>query len=561
MPEQTLPTSGLQVARAPVDRWGVALLTTLAILSAGAVAFASLRHTGSLAFPIDDGYIYSNYVLSASQGHPFTYNLGETSGGITGLGWYLLCVLFYGLLSPFHSLLGILAPHIVSGDPEVSNLAGHLYLAAYLPGVLCLIAGALGVRRLALLVLPNYTNSQMHSAFCWLLGAIAASDLGLLWGAMSGLEAALSASLAVWSVCVLISDVHKGRLRWSLLLVALLTWARPDLLAISAACVLWLLLRSVALKVNLQQSLRQAAVLLTACLLGLGLMSLIYYLGWGEPLPSSFYAKVGGLRLGERLVSAPKELLLAGRFLPFLVAAAALLGGLIGCLKPRAVSRQDDLSSEFRLSALLLLIACTSYTAAIMATLPWFGQEDRYLLPIHPFMIVLVGLLTWAFVRHIPIGAQSYRSTLIRAAALGVALLLASADYLWATRDYAVEVRNIADAHIEPALWLAKNTPANALVASEPIGAVRLFSRRRTIDLVGLTTPITLGTYRNWPVAWRTLKHTGASYLLYYPAWFDGGKPPPWALERARFDIPDNKIAGDKVIAIYELDWTRYTVP
>jgi len=43
--------------------------------------------------------------------------------------------------------------------------------------------------------------------------------------------------------------------------------------------------------------------------------------------------------------------------------------------------------------------------------------------------------------------------------------------------------------------------------------------------------------------------------LLFYPAWFDDRKPPAWAREVVRFDIPDNKIDGDSVIAIYKLDW------
>src|SRR5437870_7280450 len=103
---------------------------SLAFLGVGcalAVAIASVRHTGSLAFPIDDGYIYSNYVLSASQGHFFTYNLGQTSGGITGLGWYIVLLVAYWLLSPFHALLGGLAPAIVRSDAQLAQQAGHLY--------------------------------------------------------------------------------------------------------------------------------------------------------------------------------------------------------------------------------------------------------------------------------------------------------------------------------------------------------------------------------------------------------------------------------------------------
>ena len=81
---------------------------------------------------------------------------------------------------------------------------------------------------------------------------------------------------------------------------------------------------------------------------------------------------------------------------------------------------------------------------------------------------------------------------------------------------------------------------------------------RSTIDLVGLTTPATLGTYADWPRAWPALRDVGADYLLYYPAWFGSEGPPPWAEEVARFTIPDNRIVGDSIIAIYRLRWELY---
>src|SRR5438309_1550167 len=124
-------------------------LVVVTVLGCAAVAWASLRHTSSLAFPIDDGYIYSNYVLQAAQGHPFTYNPGETSGGITSIGWYVLCTISYLLISPFHSLLAGLGPPVARSNPELSAQAAHLYLSAYLPAMVCLAATGLGVYRLA----------------------------------------------------------------------------------------------------------------------------------------------------------------------------------------------------------------------------------------------------------------------------------------------------------------------------------------------------------------------------------------------------------------------------
>ena len=521
--DNSLATRYSLLATSSLSTW---LLVAVPVLCSLAIAFASLRHSGSLAFPIDDGYIYSNYVLAASQGHPFAYNLGEQSGGITGLAWYLLSTFFYVLLSPIHAWMAGLAPPLVQSNAALSAQAGHLYLAAYFPGVLCLVATALGVRRLAQLTLPvSERNPQARSALCWLLGAVAGADLGLTWGAMSGLEVALSSAAVVWALCLLLSETRNGRLRWSLLVAALLPWSRPELIVVAVAALLWLLLRALLApspEVR-RSSLANAALYLGSMVVGVLAMSLIYFVGWGRPLPSSFYAKVGGLRIGERFFSATEELLIAGRTLPFVAAVLAFLGSLSVWMPVRARTEEDG---ESRWSALLLLLTSVLSVASIMVSLPWFGQEDRYLLPIHPVIIVQIGLLIWFVLRRIPLDGIFTKNWIRPGLALVVVTIAVIGNYWWATRDYVVEVRNISDGHVQPALWLAANTSSDSLVASEPIGAVKLFSGRRTIDLVGLTSPSTLGTYGNWDQAWPALRDANAGYLLFYPEWFGKGGVP-----------------------------------
>lgn len=544
-------------------RAGGLLIVVLGFLCSLAVMGASLKHTGSLGFPLDDGYIYSNYVLNASQGHFFTYNLGETSGGITGLGWYLLLVLCYFLLSPFSGSLGGLSTATVRANPILADQAAHLYLAASFAGTLCLIATGLGVWKLADLCLPaGERRPTMRALLCWLLGAVAVADLGLLWGADSGLEVALSAAFSVWALASLIADQRRGRLGWSLLLCAALPWARPDLAVFGVAGVLWLLLMSV---VNRDAGLRRrnlmmAGSYLAAGTVGFGAMSLVYFVGWGRPLPSSFYAKVGGLRFGMRFFSATEELLIAGRSLPFVAALIAVAGGVAGLVegRTRQAGQANSANDTTRRAAGLLLLSFVLYIAAIMFTLSWFGQEDRYLLPAHPVAIVLIGILVWRLIARVPLERPASQRLVQGVFAALACLALLGTDYLWATRDYVVEVRNIVDGQIAPAVWLAAHEPPSTVVASEPIGAVKLFSGMRTIDLVGLTTPATLGTYRNWPLAWPALRSENADVLLFYPAWFDGGHPPAWAHLQQQFTIPDNRIVGDSPIAIYRLDWQSY---
>lgn len=541
-------------------RLGGLLIAGVALLCALALAVASLRHTGSLAFPIDDGYIYSNYVAAAAQGQFFTYNPGETSGGITGLGWYLLCLVAYGLLAPFHALFGGLAPTLVSGNGPLAAQAGHLFLAAYLPGAACLAATGLGTRKLANLALPLVEGKQLsREVLCWLLGVLAAADLGLTWGAMSGLEIALSSAVVPWALCLLLLDWRRGWPGWSLLLCALLPWARPDLLVFAGVGLTWLLLRFLLTRdANLRgRAGRFLLSYLGAAAAGTGLLALTYFLGWGRPLPSSFYAKVGGLRLFRGFGSAAQELLIAGRYVAFVFAALALFGGLVWLLAPTRRSPH----AETRWTALLLLVSFVSYVFALMLIQPWFGQEDRYILPVHPCAIVLLGMLLWYFASALPVERLFAPRFVLPVLAGAITVLAVLTNYVWATRTYVVYVRNITDAHVAPARWLAQNTPPDALVASEPIGAVRLFSERRTFDVVGLTSPAALGTYGAWPTMEAAMREAGADYLLIYPVWFDGGQPYDWAVERVRYSVPDNRIAGQDLIAVYELRFDAATSP
>src|SRR5213079_1675917 len=118
-------------------------------------------------------------------------------------------------------------------NPELSAQAAHLYLSAYLPAMVCLAATGLGVYRLArLMLLPSGRNPLSREAACWLIGALCTAHLGLVWGAMSGLELPLSTALAVWAIALLIEDERNERLGWSLALAALLPFARPDLVVI-----------------------------------------------------------------------------------------------------------------------------------------------------------------------------------------------------------------------------------------------------------------------------------------------------------------------------------------
>jgi hypothetical protein len=190
-------------------------------------------------------------------------------------------------------------------------------------------------------------------------------------------------------------------------------------------------------------------------------------------------------------------------------------------------------------------------------TLPWFGQEDRYVLPLHPLLLVLAGGIIAGGLGWLRGGMRQVPRRSLRVG-MSLALLLVLGAHLlelrvWAAGSYALYVQNIEDAHVRPARWLAANAPPGVPIASEPIGAVRLFGGHPTVDIVGLTTPALLGTYGDWAATAAALRARHVPWLLFYPRLWPDGQPLPWATEVQRFPVPDNRIAGSDPIAIYRL--------
>jgi hypothetical protein len=558
------------------SRWFKIALLIGSVLLIGAPLLIFLRANAFLnpalpsafpTFPIDDGYIYSNYAHHAAEGHWFAYqdSGGEVSGGVTSLLWYLLLTTTYFLVHLLVPALGVV---------------GGTELAAYLLGATLLAISAILLYLISgLLIAPLLPP---------LLGGLRPLALGLpplllllltpqaSWAALSGLEIPLSMALVLAALYTLLRDALAGRAPGLLaaLFAGLLPWARPELASVSlllVAITVWLALR--------QRNWRSAiGYLLLVAALGAAML-LIYQLGSGHLLPSSFYAKTGQLAIfSPRFFQAMLQLIADGGW-PFLTlfACAALTGllALVAALLPQGAvlpspppaspTQNPKLKTQNSYIALIAAVL-TLHTLATSAATVWYGQMERYLLPVFPLALLLVTalpvvVLNLIFSRRITSPNQNSKlktqNSYIALALLIILGLLLSRD---AATGYAIQARNIAQAHIAPAAWLISNTPADTIVATEPVGALRLFSARPTLDLVGLTTPALLGHYRDWDYTWRYLREQHAAYLLYYPQWFkdQGIQPPAWLTPAARFTIVDNRIAGASEIVLYRLDWSVY---
>lgn len=529
-------------------RKGVLIAAGLLLVAAPLVVF--LRANGYLngsefallpTFPIDDGYIYSNYARHAAAGRWFAYqDVGdERSGGVTSLLWYLL-------LTPTYWLIAQLLPSL--------GVAGGLQLAAYLLGGLLLAASAGLMFALSGLLLVPLLPTALAGLRPLVLGLPPLLLLLLTpqatWAALSGLELPLSICLVLAALYTFLRAVLVGDAPgWGAAMFAgLLAWARPELAAVAV------LLAAITLVLAARHRGWRGALryILVIALLGV-LLLLIYWLGTGRPLPSSFYAKSGQLAIfSPRFFQAIIQLWADGGW-PFiaLFGAAILTGGLaLFSARPQA----RGLS--------LVAAVLTLHTLATSAATVWYGQMERYLLPVFPLALLLAAALPMLMISFIRFSGKQQGHDISRryiVASWGLLVVLIVAGLLL-TRDaasgYAIQARNIADAHIAPARWLAANAPAAALVATEPVGALGLFSNRATFDLVGLTSPPMLGYYRDWGYTWQQLRTRRVAYLLYYPQWFKDQRitPPAWLTPAVRFAIPDNRIAGASEIVLYKVD-------
>ncbi|HMA33603.1 MAG TPA: hypothetical protein VKY74_03905, partial [Chloroflexia bacterium] len=433
-------------ARWPGVRWGilVAAALGLALLDGLLCARASLGRTDSWSFPIDDAYIYGNYVRAAAAGQLFEYNPGERSGGATGAGWMLLLGGVYPLTGSLGSVPARLAPATIrAADPAAALAAGRLYLAAYSLGALLLAGAALACGWLAgECYRPRPAAAAAGGAL--LAGATLLADQNAIWGAYSGLEIPLSLLLIALAPAVLLAELRRGSgLRWSLLPAALLPWARPELVIVGGVAGLWVVVSALRGAVRG----RQVAAYFGAVLAGFAALLGFYTAYTGRPLPSSFYAKVGAVRL-DTVGAALQEWAAAHAWQPFVLLAGAVLGTALLCWGRAAPPALPP--------ALLPAVCAGAYGVAMLLAVRWFGQEDRYILPIHALLLPLAaGPLVVLAAQPGPARVLA-RLGANRRWALGIAVLggvvalggQIGTARVWAASDYALFVQNIEDAQV-----------------------------------------------------------------------------------------------------------------
>ncbi|MBA4369720.1 MAG: hypothetical protein C0403_19005, partial [Desulfobacterium sp.] len=257
-------------------------LETTTMMFAGVFVFSLLLLTwmeqGAFRLASDDSYIYLGYVkMLLRQGELFSYNIGETSAGTTGLMYYYLLSL---IAFVFHS---IFSPDVIGNLLTATTYATNTVLFLVYATLFIMIWKRMG---------QGIENSG--STFTGvLLFAITLMGIPFLWGFFSGLENPLTTCLILYLFFLFLKQSH-----WSIisLICACLVTTRPELLPIGG-------LLSVCggfcfhdPEKHGSQQIKSQLWAVTRSILLFGLVALIviapcWYLT-GSPLPSSLGARV-----------------------------------------------------------------------------------------------------------------------------------------------------------------------------------------------------------------------------------------------------------------------------
>ncbi|MDP8223527.1 MAG: hypothetical protein P9L99_09215 [Candidatus Lernaella stagnicola] len=468
------------------------------------------------AVPLDDAWIHFVYAENALRTGLLHYNPGEPAAGTSSLLWVILLSL--------PQRLGVYPP-----------------VAAKL---LALLA-QLGLAALVLVGLRKHTYRPLA-----ILGAVlvCADPVGV-FASLSGMEVMLYSLTAFGAVWALL----EGRYRLAGVLAALTVAARPDGV-LTALCVITFGFLHLAIMARKREKgmPRWGETAFWLVLPSLLAWLLWAYLNWratGRLLPASFYVRAGGWSL---FTNVPP----LGEIFRTLAAVGSFIGHplqwMLYVLGLLWIAWRRDIRYG-------VLVIFPWALAVLMAgqTVQFIGGGflgHRYIVPALPFFLY-VQLLGVAFVTDLLIEKRvlhrTYRKRHLPVFLTLVALLLLMGDprvvprhLAEQRREYASACREIEHMQVKIGRWLDANTAPDARVGTHDAGAITYFSKRETIDIMGLNTPHIA------PLSPRVV--AGLDYLVTFPALTGDIHVPYREVFRVQFD--QTTAVADKLMAVYRIE-------
>ncbi len=499
---------------------GGLLLAAVTLLLLGFYLNTEKQITGGvIGAPLDDAWIHFQFARNLSQGDGFSYNAGQPTPGSTAPLWTII----------------LAAVGLFSTEFLLPSLAlSAVFLLA------------------AVLLAYGFTGWVTGNLWPAVLAGLGVAFSGrLLWAGLAGME---TTAFAAFSLAAIWAYSRSGLRLFPALLFGLAAQLRPEghalfLLAVIDAGWQWLRIERSSGSFDWRGALRQFLPPLLLYVV-LALPYTIFSLSTtGRPLPNTFYAKVGAQHffswrtLRETLnwhwQDNPISILLA------------LFG-----LWP--LWRRSRL-------AVIWLLALPLLTAVII-DFTW--HHGRYTMPLIPLQMVAAAVGAYWLVGKLPARQDGTApSRLVAQGALLLLLLLGGARQLsyWAamlgTNSKEIQEIDVALGH-----WLAENTPPDALIAVDDIGAVTFLSGRRIVDMNGLVSP------EVWPAVQaaeglprdqaltRILSQAEPDYMAAFPLWrWNIASNPDVARPLHHVQTDTQTIIFQQDAYVYETTWPYVT--
>jgi len=439
------------------------LLFGAATIAAIVFAGGEIRHTPG--FPLDDAWIHMVYGRGLLQEGLLAYDPGTPSSGSTSPLWALV----------------VAAAH--------AGLAWRS-VDAVVVGVMCI--GALLHLLTAWLVADLLGPAARGGRWCATLGgSLVASSPVLAAASLSGMEVTLCGCLLVASLRFFLRRAEWST-GWAL---ALATLCRPESAAVSFVCFALLLAGRRGARAARAMRLALPSLLCGAAWLTYNLLAS------GRAFPATFYMKqsLSLTALPGRFGVALTEMLPG---VSPLIAGVAWLG-LLGY----ATTRRDAVAWAPLLGGAGFLLA---NLAVVDPMDPAAFYHLRYLLPGLPLLIAALAVGWRDLGARLP--ARFGPLPLLALTLCGVVGV--GSSLIPAGRRLHNDVRNINEVQRAIGVWLAEHTREGSWIAASDAGAIRYFSNRPTLDLMGLNTPELL-----WDDPAFARRHPVAAIAL-MPSWF-----------------------------------------
>lgn len=451
------------------------ILSGLALVMLGYFVWQEYQFTnGYIGAPLDDTWIHLQFARNLAAGQGFSYNPGQPTAGSTAPFWTILLAI----------------PAWFTTNPSIL-LPLTIGLSSLFYG---LTAG------LTAQLVREFTRKEFLAL---LAGVVVLWSGRFIWAGLSGMEVTLFSALtlaAVWFY------QRWGWTWWLGLWLGVASQTRPEghaFLLCFVAVELWRYALSPAENRPTVWQLARPVVMYALVNLPYTLFCLSLT---GYPLPNTFYAKANlENEFSWRFVRETAWLHWQDNPAVLLLAPLGLACVVSQWRKPHPAG------------VLGLWVMGLPLLMALTVNAVW--HYGRYTLPLWPALVVLaVCGLHWLW--------EKFK---LPQAGYGVVALLFLAGGSWQLPTWSIilnhSVREILEIDVRLGYWLAKNTPASAVIAVDDIGAIGFLSGRELIDLNGLVSP------ELWPAVrlperpqrnvelTRLLSQTRPDYVVSFPLW------------------------------------------